>query len=166
MCPGPEGHAGVDFNHDVVGPGIVIAPGGLDHDARADLLRPEERLPGLGPVLLVHLPVADAVDETEVVPHPGDFILQLRAAPVQPFIPRQVADHGVGRRPRHGILRPLFDRLHARVLHHHALQVEVEEHPGNEVCGKPRVGVVEGDSGFDVFHFKNAVLLRISPSGD
>ena len=49
----PEGHPGIEREHDVAGAGAVPAPGRTDHEPAAHAENREERLPCLGPVRLV-----------------------------------------------------------------------------------------------------------------
>ncbi len=152
---GAERHARIEFQHDLPRAARIIPPGRLDHDALADFLRPEKGLPGLGPVLLIDSPVTQAVNQTDMVAQPGDFRLQHRAARVEALVFGQVADHGMARRPRHGVLGPLLLGFELRILHHHSLEFEFEEGARDQIAGQRRIGMVEGHSGFDVVHFPN-----------
>ena len=63
--PGPEGHAGVEIEDDVVGPGRMLPPGRLDHDPAADPHHREVGLPRLGPVRLVDDPGPQVADRAQ-----------------------------------------------------------------------------------------------------
>ena len=60
--PGPEGHARVEREDDVVGLAPMAAPRRTDHEPPADAQDREVRLPGLGPVLLVDDPGPQLAD--------------------------------------------------------------------------------------------------------
>ena len=60
--PGPEGHARVEGEDDVVGLASMPPPGRTDDEAPTDAHHREVRLPGLGPVLLVHDPGPQLAD--------------------------------------------------------------------------------------------------------
>ena len=51
---GAEGRAGIEPEHDLARLWLVFLPGGLDHDALADLVRVEIFFPAVRPVLVLH----------------------------------------------------------------------------------------------------------------
>ena len=63
--PGPEGHAGIESQHDVVGLAPMASPGGPDHEPAADPQDGEVGLPRLGPVSLVDEPGPQLADRAE-----------------------------------------------------------------------------------------------------
>ncbi len=65
MEPGPEGHPGVEGQHHVPRAAPMPPPGRPDDQPATDPLDREVRLPGLGPVRLVHQPRPELADRPQ-----------------------------------------------------------------------------------------------------
>ena len=81
--PGPEGHARVEGEDDVVGLAPMPPPGRTDDEAPTDAHHREVRLPGLGPVLLVHDPGPQLADRSAARTPGGGRALR-RSSPRRP----------------------------------------------------------------------------------
>ena len=87
MQAGPERHARIEGEDDVVGLAPVASPRRADDDPPADAQDREVRLPGIGPVGLLHdarlefadRPQAERLEVTQVARDVGDGRLGRRA---------------------------------------------------------------------------------------
>src|SRR5262245_14450958 len=95
MQPGPERHAGVEGDDQVIGTGLEPAPARFDDEALADAVREEVLLPGVGPILLDNLADrwrADRPDSTEM----PQRLFELSASTSALAGARHVTTHGDG----------------------------------------------------------------------
>ena len=70
MEPGTEGHPGIKIQHQIIGLGLVLQPGGHNHRAWPNAHHAVVLFPGIGPILLLERTKREGADRTHLAEVP------------------------------------------------------------------------------------------------